>query len=165
MSDWEINKPLGQCFGSGRKIEHGEEYFGALVVAEQELQRQDFCAEYWRSEKPDVFCHWKTKLPEPGQKKQLFVDDQMLMVFFERLARETDQEKIDFRFVLTLILMRKRLLKYNESRTEDGKEIWRLRIPGDKSAEGLVEVVNPHLDAEQIEQLSSQMGEILHTDL
>ena len=165
MSDWEINKPLGQCFGSGRKIEHGEEYFGALVVAEEGLQRQDFCAEYWESEKPDVFCHWKTKLPEPGQKKQLFVDDQMLMAFFERLARETDQEKIDFRFVLTLILMRKRLLMYHVSRTEDGKEIWRLRIPGDKSAEGLVEVVNPHLDAEQIEQLSSQMGEILHTDL
>ena len=165
MSDWEINKPLGQCFGSGRRIEHGQEYFGALVVAEEGLQRRDFCAEYWLSEKPDVFCHWKTRLPEPGQKKQLFVDDQMLMSFFERLARETDQEKIDFRFVLTLILMRKRLLKYSESRTEDGKEIWRLRIPGDKSAEGMVEVVNPHLDAEQIEQLSSQMGEILHTDL
>ena len=165
MSDWEINKPLGQCFGSGRKIEHGQEYFGALVVAEEGLQRRDFCAEYWESEKPDVFCHWKTRLPEPGQKKQLFVDDQMLMSFFERLARETDQEKIDFRFVLTLILMRKRLLKYSESRTEDGKEIWRLRIPGDKSAEGLVEVVNPHLDAEQIEQLSPQIGEILHTDL
>jgi len=165
MSDWEINKPLGQCFGSGRRIEHGQEYFGALVVAEEGLQRRDFCAEYWLSEKPDVFCHWKTRLPEPGQKKQLFVDDQMLMSFFERLARETDQEKIDFRFVLTLILMRKRLLKYSESRTEDGKEIWRLRIPGDKTAEGMVEVVNPHLDAEQIEQLSSQMGEILHTDL
>ncbi len=165
MSDWEINKPLGQCFGSGRRIEHGQEYFGALVVAEEGLQRRDFCAEYWLSEKPDVFCHWKTRLPEPGQKKQLFVDDQMLMTFFERLARETDQEKIDFRFVLTLILMRKRLLKYSESRTEDGKEIWRLRIPGDKSAEGMVEVVNPQLDAEQIERLSSQMGEILHTDL
>ena len=165
MSDWEINKPLGQCFGSGRRIQHGQEYFGALVVAEEGLQRRDFCAEYWLSEKPDVFCHWKTRLPDPGQKKQLFVDDQMLMSFFERLARETDQEKIDFRFVLTLILMRKRLLKYSESRIEDGKEIWRLRIPGDRSAEGLVEVVNPHLDAEQIEQLSSQMGEILHTDL
>jgi len=165
MSDWEINKPLGQCFGSGRKIEHGEEYFGALVVAEEGLQRRDFCADYWESEKPDVFCYWKTKLPEPGRKKQLFVDDQMLMAFFERLGRETEQEKENFRFVLTLILMRKRLLKYDESRTEDGKEIWHLRIPGDRSAEGRAKVVNPHLDEEQIEQLSSQIGEILHTDL
>jgi len=165
MGDWEINKPLGQCYGSGRKIEHGEEYFGALVETGEGLQRRDFCAEYFESENPQVFCYWKTKLPEPGQKKQLFVDDQMLMTFFERLANETDQEKVNFRFVLTLILMRKRLLKYDESRIEEGKEIWRLRIPGDKSAGNTVEVVNPHLDEEQIEQLSSQIGEILHTDL
>ena len=165
MGDWEINKPLGQCYGNGRKIEYGEEYFGALVETEEGLQRRDFCAEYWESENPQVFCYWKTKLPEPGQKKQLFVDDQMLMTFFERLANETDQEKVNFRFVLTLILMRKRLLKYDESKIEDGKEIWRLRIPGDKSAGNTVEVVNPHLDEEQIEQLSSQIGEILHTDL
>ncbi len=25
MEQWEINKPLGECFGSGRKIEYGEE--------------------------------------------------------------------------------------------------------------------------------------------
>ena len=165
MGDWEINKPLGQCYGNGRKIEYGEEYFGALVETEEGLQRRDFCAEYFESENPQVFCYWKTKLPEPGQKKQLFVDDQMLMTFFERLANETDQEKVNFRFVLTLILMRKRLLKYDESKIEDGKEIWRLRIPGDKSAGNTFEVVNPHLDEEQIEQLSSQIGEILHTDL
>jgi hypothetical protein len=165
MGDWEINKPLGQCYGNGRKIEYGEEYFGALVETEEGLQRRDFCAEFWESENPQVFCYWKTKLPEPGQKKQLFVDDQMLMTFFERLANETDPEKINFRFVLTLILMRKRLLKYDESKIEDGKEIWRLRVPGDKSAGNTVEVVNPHLDEEQIEQLSSQIGEILHTDL
>ncbi|UCE49864.1 MAG: hypothetical protein JSW47_06860, partial [Phycisphaerales bacterium] len=161
MDDWEINKPLGQCYGNGRKIEYGEDYFGALVETEEGLQRRDFCADCWESHKPEVFCHWKTRLPEPGQKKQLFVDDQMLMAFFERLGNKTDPEKINFRFVLTLILMRKRLLKYDESKTEDGKEIWRLKIPGDKSAASMVEVVNPHLDEEQIEQLSSQIGEIL----
>ena len=165
MGDWEINKPLGQCYGNGRKIEYGEEYFGALVETEEGLQRRDFCADCWESEKPKVFCHWKTRLPEPGQKKQLFVVDQMLMAFFERLGNETDPEKVNFRFVLTLVLMRKKLLKYDESRTDDGKEIWRLRIPGDRSAENKVEVINPHLNEEQIEQLSSQIGEILHTDL
>jgi hypothetical protein len=86
----------------------------------------------------------------------------MLMAFFERLENETEQEKINFRFVLALILMRKRFFKYDETKIEDGNEIWRLRVVGDKS---FVEVVNPHLDEEQIEQLSSQLGEILHTDL
>ncbi len=162
MEQWEINKPLGQCYGSGRKIEYGEEYFGALVETADGLQRQDFCADYWESQKPDVFCHWKTRLPDPGQKKQLFIDDQMLMAFFERLEKETDQEKINFRFVLALVLMRKRMLKYDEARTEDDKEIWLLKVTGGKD---VVQVVNPHLNEEQIEQLSSQIGEILHADL
>jgi hypothetical protein len=162
MDDWEINRPLGQCCGSGKKIEYGEEYFGALVQTEEGLQRRDFCADYWESQKPDAFCYWKSKLPDPGQKKQLFIDDQMLMAFFERLEKETEQERINFRFVLGLILMRKRILKYDATRIEDDQEIWRLRIVGDKQT---VEVINPQLDEEQIEQLSSQIGEILQTEL
>jgi hypothetical protein len=162
MSEWEINKPLGQCHGTERKIEYGEEYFAALVETEEGLHRRDFCAEYWESQKPDVFCYWKTRLPEPGQKKQLFVDDQMLMAFFERLEKETEQEKVNFRFVLALILMRKRILKYDETKNIDDQEIWCLRIVGEKQ---IVEVINPHLDEEQVEQLSSQIGEILQTDL
>jgi len=162
MSEWEINRPLGQCSGTERKIEYGEEYFAALVETDQGLQRRDFCADYWESQKPDVFCYWRTKLPESGQKKQLFVNDQMLMAFFERLEKETEQEKIDFRFVLALILMRKRLLKYDATRNENDTEIWRLRIVGDKN---IVEVINPHLDEEKIEHLSGQISEILQTEL
>lgn len=165
MDEWEINKPLGLCSGTGRKIEPGEEYFGALVEIEEGLQRRDFCAEYWEREKPNVFCHWKSRLPRPDEKKQIFVDDNMLMAFFERLGNETEQEKVNFRFVLALILMRKRLLKYDATREGDDKEIWRLRIVGDKSADNRVEVINPHLDEEQVSQLSSQIGQILHTDV
>jgi len=163
MDEWEINKPLGQCCGTGKKIEYGEEYFAALVETAEGLQRRDFCADYWQSEKPNVFCYWKTKLPDPGQKKQIFVDDEMLMAFFERLEQESEQEKINFRFVLTLILMRKRRLKYDSAKTENDREIWRLRVVGaDKQ---FVDVINPHLDEEQIEQLTAQMGQILQTDL
>jgi len=162
MDQWEVSKPLGQCCGSGKKIETGEEYFAALVETEEGLQRRDFCADYWTAEKPEVFCYWKTRLPQPGRKRHMFVDDEMLMAFFGRLAQEAEQEKVNFRFVLALILMRKRHLKYESTRTEAGKEIWRLRITGDKQP---VDVINPHLNDEQIEQLSSQIGEILQTDL
>jgi len=110
-----------------------------------------------------VFCYWKTKLPHPDQKKQIFVDDEMLMAFFERLERETEQEKINFRFVLALVLMRKRRLKYDSSQAEADKEIWRLRIVG--SDKEFVEVTNPNLDEEQIEKLSSQIGQILQVEL
>ncbi|MHC4456366.1 MAG: hypothetical protein ACYS0I_04580 [Planctomycetota bacterium] len=162
MDEWEIDKPLGQCWGTGRKIEYGEEYFAALVETKEGLQRRDFCVDYWQSQQPEIYCYWKTKLPSPGQKKPRFVDDEMLMSFFERLEKDSEQEKINFRFVLALVLMRKRRLKYDSSRMEGDREIWRLRVTGEKE---LVEVANPHLDDEQIKQLSSQIGQILQVEL
>ncbi len=162
MDEWEINKPLGQCSGTGEKIEYGEEYFAALVETEQGLVRRDFSADYWQRGKPAVFCHWKTKLPQPNQKKQMFVDDEMLIAFFERLEKETDPEKLNFRFVLMLILMRKRRLKYESSRTQSDTEIWHLKVTGE---DRFVDVVNPHLDEKKIEQLSSQVSLILQVDI
>ena len=162
MGELEIDKPLGQCYGTGNKIEYGEEYFGSLVETEQGLERRDFCTDYWQNEKPDVFCFWKSRIPRPDENRQIFIDDDMLFAFFERLAAETEPERLNFRFVLALILMRKRKLKYDSSRSENGKEVWRLRVVGSGD---FVDVINTHLDSEQIEQLSSQLGQILQADL
>ena len=162
MDEWVIDKPLGQCCATGKVIEPGEEYYAALVETEQGFARRDFCAGYWAEHKPEVFCHWKTKLPRPDQKKQVFIDDDMLMTFFERLATETEQEKINFRFVLALVLMRRRRLKYDSSTTSQEKDVWRLRITG---TQDFVEVVNPNLDESQVAQLTGQIGQILQVEL
>ncbi len=162
MAEWEIEKSQEQCAGTGRGIECGEDYFAALIETEDGLQRRDYSVEYWESDKPDVYCFWKTRQPQPDEKKQIYIDDDMLMAFFDRLKEETLQEKINFRFVLALVLMRKRCLKYDSTKTEDGKEIWRLKRMSDKQFD---EVVNPHLDEEQIEQLSSQIEQILQVNL
>jgi hypothetical protein len=162
MEEWAISKTIGKCFGTDRIIQPGEEYFAALAETGQELQRQDFSAEYWNEKHPAVYCFWKTKMPQPDQKKKIFIDDDMLFSFFERLSSETDAERLSFRFVLTLILMRKRKLKYDSTRNENGGEIWRLRITG---TDRYADVVNPHLQESQIEQLSTQISQILQADL
>jgi len=162
MADWEIKKTLGRCFGADRELAVGEEYFAALVQTEQGLERRDYCAAYWEASKPEVYCFWKSRIANPEQKKKLFIDDAMLLAFFDRLATETDPEKLNFRFVLTLILMRKRKLKYDSAKNEDGKEIWTMRVVGEDRFE---DVVNPHLNEDQIQQLSEQMGQILQTSM
>jgi len=163
MAEWEIDKSLGQCYGTGNAIADGEEYFAALVETEQGFQRRDFCVSYWEDKKPEVYCYWRTRRPSADKKKQIFVDDEMLMAFFDRLAQETQQEKVNFRFVLALILMRKRRLKYDSSRNDAGNEIWRLRIVGGDSE--FADVINPHLNEGQIEELSAQVGQILQVNL
>lgn len=161
MADWEIKKTLGQCSGTGREFAVDEEYFAALVETDEGLQRVDFSTDYWEREKPAVYCFWKTRMPNPEQKKRIFINNEMLMAFFDRMAEETDTDKVNFRFVLTLILMRKRRLKYDACRMEDGKEVWTLKVTAqDRTAD----VVNPHLTEDQIESLSAQMGQILQAD-
>ena len=162
MDEWEITRPLGQCYGTGRQIAPNEEYFAALIETDNGLERRDFCAEYWQNNTPQVYCYWRSKLPDPEHKKQLFVDDDMLMAFFERLEQESEQEKLNFRFVIMLVLMRKRRLKYDSAMSRNGEEIWKLRVVG---TDQYVEVVNPHLDEQQIQALSSQIGEILQVEL
>jgi hypothetical protein len=161
MADWEITKPTGLCSGSGQEIAEGEEYFAALVETEQGFERKDFCLSYWQQNNPEVFYFWKTRLSDPDKKKKVFIDDEMLMAFFERLEGCDEPDKINFRFVLTLILMRKRLLRYESSRLFDGADVWTLKITGQKRT---VEVIDPHLKEDEIESLSENIGQIMDID-
>jgi len=162
MAKWDIDKPLGRCSGTGEKIETSQEYFAALVETAQGLQRQDFSVDYWQKHRPKVYCYWKTKLQQEGQKRNVFIDDEMLMAFFDRLSEEAEQMNVHFRFVLALVLMRKKKLRYESCRIADGKEVWMLRVAGSKRT---ADVVNPHIDEQQIEQLSNQIGRILQVEL
>ncbi len=162
MAEWEIKKTLGQCCETGRAFAVDEEYYAALVEGPEGLERRDYCMEYWQEHRPAVYCFWKTRMPNPERKKQLFINDEMLLAFFDRLASETEPEKINFRFVLMLILMRKKKLKYDSSRQDDGQEVWTVRVTGQDRTE---DVINPKLTEDQIEQLSAQMSQILQADL
>jgi hypothetical protein len=131
--------------------------------------RVDFCEKCWAEGKRPVspltmFSFWKTTVPSPEQKKKLLVDDAVLVDVFTRMEGKTEPSEIRFRFVLALILMRKRLLKYegmeegSGEKEKGGPEIWRM-IP--RGGEAAVQVVNPHLTQEQIAEVSQQLSAIL----
>lgn len=162
MEQWDIQRTAGVCAGTGRKLEPSEEYVAALIDGQDHFERRDFSLAYWEEQKPEVYSYWKTHIPEPNQKKSLFVDDEVLVNFFERLADETEPIKIHFRFVLALILMRKKRLKYEDSRREEGKEIWRMRFVKETDTHN---VVNPHLTDEQITEVSQELSSILQSEL
>ena len=74
---------------------------------------------------------WHTCVPKKEEKKKLLIDDNMLIAFFEQLEDQEDLRRLDFRYVLTLILMRKKILSYEGmEKREDGTEIWKMRRRG-----------------------------------
>src|SRR5437588_676620 len=93
------------------------------------FERVDVSLAAWpQLDRKDVVAFWQATMPALEQKKKLFVDDEVLCELFERLKDTSEPPKLNFRFVLGLILMRKKMLVYENSRTEDGKDIWVVRF-------------------------------------
>ncbi len=182
---WEIGRSSAQCGSCLATLAPGTACWATLVEMDAasaekstsrgplgRFARRDFCEACWQSgrrpEAPAVmFSYWKTMIPETEQKRKLFVDDGVLLDVFNRLESRTAPADIQFRFVLALLLMRKRLIKYEGTEAPAGTdgstdgiavEIWRMVL---RNSGHLVLVTNPHLTAQQIGEVSQQLSSIL----
>jgi len=165
--DYNIAKATGRCAACGKQMAAGEEFVATIVEAGEEFVREDFCNGCWdgggREQPRRLFGVWHARVPESKEKKHLFVDDELLIDFFRRLDGADEPVKVQFRFVLALILMRKKLLVYERSRRSgDGRDVWTMRFKG---SDETCQVVDPHLDDEKIAAVSRQLGEILEGEL
>lgn len=195
---FDVEKPKGVCAVTGRELAPGETYMATLVAYEPDpagarsgdaapsgppsrhggigLRRLDVSMEVWESgRRPEgLFSYWKSRVPEKEEKKRVFVDDTVLMNLLERLADETAERRLAFRFVLMLVLMRKKLLRYERTEQREGEggraESWWVLTPklevsrgplGKWDASRQLEVFDPGLDETAIAEISEQLGEIL----
>ena len=162
QQQWEVEPATGTCAATGRKFEEGEEFYTVLFEDGDSFRRADYCLDAWTEPPERSFCHFKTRVPVKEKRKRLLVDDELLVNFFQRLEDELEPIRVQFRFVIALILMRKRLLRYENSTTEDGEEVWRMTLIRDKTPH---RIVNPRLTDDQIEGVSQQLSAILHGDM
>jgi hypothetical protein len=161
---WAVPKPRGVCVITGRQIAPGEKFWAAVRETPAGIERLDVSPEAWEQfDKTDILASWQTVMPRHEEKKKQFVDDEVLCALFERLGEATEPGKLNFRFVLGLILMRKRLVIYDQTRHEaDGRDIWVVRMKGKQET---LELVDPKLNAEQTLEVSQQLGQILNEEL
>ena len=106
-------------------------------------------------------------MPKKGEKQKVFVDDQVLLDIFERLGEDEREDRLAFRFVLGLILLRKRLFRHESQRSEEGGDrvVWLLKPKGSAPDSPLVELLNPGIGDDDILSLSEQLGDVLQGDI
>src|SRR5687767_4306990 len=114
---YSVARPHGVCAITNNPIAVGEKFMALLREAPTGLERLDISLDAWpQADKTGALAFWQCVMPAHDQvKKKLFVDDEVLCTLFERLADTNEENKLHFRFVLGLILMRKRLLVYERS--------------------------------------------------
>jgi len=167
--DYNIAKTNGMCCSCERQLQPGEKFVATIIAGEENFAREDFCIACWEAKGPGEqatagrFGVWRSCVPQPQEKKKLFVDDDLLVNFFERLADAEDQAKISFRFVLALVLMRKKLLVYDRAdKGSDGLDVWTMHFKGSDTKH---RVIDPDLDEDRIAEVSQHLGEILEGEL
>ena len=164
---WDIGRSTGLCAATGTHLEPGSPCIVALVEREDDLSaplaRMDFSDAGWNSpQRPKgVIAFWRAIVAAPNEKRRGFVDDQTLLGLFDRLGGDERPHRVRFRFVLMLLLVRKKLLRVSGTESASGVETWHVLPRGAAEGESPVAVVNPKLDEAAMKEVTDQLGEVL----
>lgn len=164
--EWNIAKAGPQCCLCNTGFAVEAPYFSALLQEAGGLTRKDYCGNCFQNQRPaDVYYFWKTQVPaedpeaRKAWKQKPVVDIDYVFDFFKRLDGETSQQKIAFRYILALMLTRKKIL-VADSRTTlpDGSsaQVFAEKRGGQKHT-----VIEPALNEEEISSVSAELGVLL----
>jgi hypothetical protein len=158
MLDYEIQPNTRRCAATGRDLQPGEKYHSVLIEHDGKLVRQDFAEGAWSKPPAGAFCFWAGRVPSKDQVRKMRIDADLLLDCFERLDGSAGADKINFRYVLALLLIRSKRLKYLESRMQDGREILQVRCQrGGKR----YDVVNPGLTEQELAAVQDEVLQVV----
>lgn len=188
-TDYEIGRPGNRCAVSGRDLAVGEPFVGALLEIPEadDLERADICAEAWQASgaiethivevvvrrdgedvrvRRRVFAYWRGVMPESTKKTDPLIGGDSLMGIFDSLEGTDEPRRIAFRYVLALLLVRKRLLTLEAQRPiRDGQPgAILVRRKADGPDGGTIEVVDPGMDERAIVEVTEQLQSVLNTE-
>lgn len=156
MAEWKIRRRAQGCGVCLRDFAEGERYVSALTVSEEEVAREDACSTCWAERKgavDDELCFWFTR-HQADKRRTLALDLGSLEALFVKLGTRTETGARELRFVLCLLLMRKRRLKLDKVvRGSDG-EAMLVRKPRHK------DTVRVHVFDFTPERLAELKGEL-----
>ena len=170
-SSYDIARPSGVCAASGARIEPGQEYVAVLVEREGQegLERLDYAADRWdagaRPAAPlRIFGSWHAVMQDSSAPQKAFIDDEALLDLLEQLEGAQEPSRQSFRYVLSLLLVRKRLLKFEGQRQEGAHRVMLVRRAGPAGATPgpLLEIVDPAMDEAAIAAAVEQLGSIMN---
>ena len=158
--DWEIRDTSLHCAACSKEFAEGEDVFSTLLEQMDTYERRDFCRGCrQQQETSTAFSRWRTKMPRGEQSLNRRVNSEVVLDFFHRLEGEQERRKQCFRYVLALMLMRKKLVKFvGVNRDENGDQL----VIQDARSSARYRVFAPALSSEEIAGLTDEVSKILN---
>jgi hypothetical protein len=158
MIEYQIQPNTRRCIVSGRELRPGERYFTALLEEPGGFVRQDNAAEAWQGPPPAAFGFWSGRVPTPSEPIRPRFDEDLLEECFHRLTDQTEPSRINFRYVVALLLIRRKRFRFERTLFEDGVE--KLETISVKTGQKHL-VVNPQLTDEEMSQVQAEVFQVL----
>src|SRR6266446_8248517 len=158
MTEYQIEANTRRCVVSGRELKPGEKYYSVLTDEGGKFQRRDYSCECWQGPPERAFSFWAGRIPAADDDRRPKIDDEMLLDCFQRLEGDADPGRVNFRYVVALLLMRRKRFRFEEARTEGGLETLCLRCTRTRT---LYQVVNPRLTETQMAAVQDEVFKVL----
>ena len=156
--DYQIQGNTRRCAVSAKELQPGDKVFSVLIERDGKLERQDYSSACWQGPPQGIFCFWSSTVPSPSAPRRPQFDDDLLLDCFQRLDGAQEPDKVKFRYVIGLLLMRRKRLKFEEAPRRNGHAVLCLRCMRSGT---LYEVVNPHLTDEEILSVQQEVFRML----
>ena len=154
--DFEVQRCTRHCAATQREFAPEELFYSVLVCEGAEVKRLDYSSEAWKGPPEDAVGWWKSRMAGASKKKKWAPNDVMLD-FFDRLEKQP--EKQDMRYVLALLLVRRRVFREEgEALDEQGRPVLSVYCPR-RDATYPVSIVAP--EGSRIEAIQEELAHLL----
>ena len=159
MTDYQIQAPTRRCAATGRELRPGEKYHAVLLDAGGRFVRHDYAPDAWAGPPPGALAHWSGRVPQDGEAaRRPPIDDELLAECFHRLDGAAEPARVHFRYVVALLLMRRRRFKFEDVHKDAAGETLTLRDTrtGERYA-----VADPGLTDEAMAAVQDEVFQVL----
>lgn len=164
---YDIVRREEACAATGRVFSPGEKHVAVLVETpgEETLARVLYSTQAWEGgARPEalarVFGYWRRVAGEEAKPQSPIVSPEELFDLFEQLGESEEPRQLSFRYLLALMLMRKRRLVYEGSVDGDPK---RMRLKARPGGEEHI-VLDPGMDEGAIAEATEELGRVMQIE-
>ena len=163
--EWKIKTRAHTCFVTGQPFVENEPFYTALFEDggdEDGFIRRDYSVAAWKQERAQLqpFSHWRSLYEPPSTEpaRREVVEKEGAESLLRRLIDEDSPLTENTRFILALMLERKKTLKETDSRSLGSA---RLRIYEHSKTGEVFIIRDPQLKLDQLESIQREVSDML----
>jgi hypothetical protein len=161
-NEWTIQRRAERCAATGEPFRAGEYFYTLLFDDAAGFRREDLSETAWQAraaDAPPPFSFWRAKFEPPPPPPAEPLAKESAEDLLRRYMAESSPEHANARYILAVMLERKKMLKEVECReTEQGG---RVRIYEHTKTGELFVIPDPQLRLDQVADVQSQIAALL----